>query len=323
MANAKGTLEIEVKSDRFKAGVDKILGGISTINQKTGELKGSFSNLTGPANSAAAALKSLGDNAGVANRNMNTLASTSSRNANSTFNNMQSSIQRAAQSTGQLGTNAGTATPKITAMGNAAQQAGGKMNTMGASAGKAAGTTGRFNAQTIGTAASIGTMGAGLVSLEASMSNYDKAAQKVEKAEQGLQKTRDLMLTSTLGLDRAEIKLTKAKASGKKTAEEIAVLEANRDLYRQKVATATQELTIKEQDLNIAMMDQTDTHKLMATSIATTLLGTLPTADVPADVPVMPKSFESMGRFFTFFKDCILTHYQTCLLYTSPSPRDS
>ena len=278
MAKAKGTIELEVKSDRFNSGVDKIISGINSIKTKTGELKQSFTGLSQPANQAAKALTDIGSAAGVANRNMNTLASTSSRNANSSFKNMQTSVQRAAQSTQQLGSNAQGATPKIAGMGNAAQQAGSKMNTMSTSAGKAAGSTGRFNAQTVGTAASIGTMGAGLVSLEASMSNYDKAAQKVEKAEQGMQKTRDLLQTNTIGLERAELKYTKALASGKKTEEELALLENNRDLYRQKVSTATQELTIKEQDLNIAMMDQADTHKLMASSIATTLLGTISSA---------------------------------------------
>ncbi|MCY4489982.1 MAG: hypothetical protein OXC46_00790 [Thaumarchaeota archaeon] len=278
MAKAKGTIELEVKSDRFNTGVQNIVGKLENIKGKVDGLKGSFSSLAGPASTLGGGLKSIGDGAALANRNMNTLAGTADRNAKSSFNNMANSTQRASQQAKQLGQNAGGATPKITGMGNAAQQAGSKMNTMGASAGKAAGSTGRFNAQTVGTAASIGTMGAGLVSLEASMSNYDKAAQKVEKAEQGMQKTRDLLQTNTIGLERAELKYEKALASGKKTEEELSLLENNRDLYRQKVSTATQELTIKEQDLNIAMMDQADTHKLMASSIATTLLGTISSA---------------------------------------------
>ena len=278
MAKAKGTIELEVKSDRFNSGVQNIIGKLESIKSKTGELKGAFSGLAGPASTLGGGLKSIGDGAAQASRNLNTLGGTTARNAHSSFNNMATSAGRAAKEAMALGNNSGGATPKITAMGNAAQGAGGKMGTMSAQAGKAAGSTGRFNAQTVGTAASIGTMGAGLVSLEASMSNYDKAAQKVDKAEQGLQKTRDLLQTNTIGLERAELRYEAALASGKKTEEELSLLANNRDLYRQKVATATQELTIKEQDLNIAMMDQTDTHKLMASSIATTLLGTISSA---------------------------------------------
>ena len=161
------------------------------------------------------------------------------------------------------------------------------------------------------------------------MSNYDKAAQKVEKAEQGMQKTRDLLQTNTIGLERAELKYEKALASGKKTEEELSLLENNRDLYRQKVSTATQELTIKEQDLNIAMMDQADTHKLMASSIATTLLGTISSAaglmgnmnmqslKNIKNLPILSKLIGITGTTSGTAATKI------CLLYTSPSPRDS
>ena len=59
MAKAKGTIELEVKSDRFNSGVDKILSGINSIKAKTGELKQSFTGLTQPANQAAKALTDI------------------------------------------------------------------------------------------------------------------------------------------------------------------------------------------------------------------------------------------------------------------------
>ena len=107
MAKAKGTIELEVKSDRFNSGVQNIVGKLESIKSKTNDLKGAFSGLSGPASTLGGGLKSIGDGAALANRNMNTLAGTADRNAKSSFNNMSTSTQKAAQQAKQLGINAG------------------------------------------------------------------------------------------------------------------------------------------------------------------------------------------------------------------------
>jgi len=285
---AKGTIEIEVKGDRFKSTLTDF---ISTLTKFEGQAK-----------SAGTSLKTLGSSAQGAVSRMNTLHSVTSRasntldvNARRMANLGQQTVHMAQKAQGavlpvtkldtalnntnrsaiQLGNQGAAGVNKFS---NAANQAGNSAQRMGGQMGQATQATSRFNAGTIGTAASIGTMGAGLVSLEASMSNYTKAAQKVDKAEQGLQKTRDLLQTNSVSLQRAELRLEKMLKSGNKTREELAAAEANVLLYKQKIKTATTELTVKEQDLNIALMDQADTHKTMAASIATTLLGTLSAA---------------------------------------------
>ena len=239
MSSLKGVVEFEIKADRFRSGAQSI-----TQQQQRIE----------------ASSKKMGQSATLAGTKIDQMAKQGSQNLN------------------RLGQSAQQASGSMQRMGSSSGQAASGMQRMNQSTMQASGSMGRFNAGTIGTAASIGTMGAGLVSLEASMSNYTKAQQKVDKAEQGLAKTRDLVTTTTVGYQRAVLNLDKAQKSGKKTQEELAVYAANAQLYKNKLATATQELVVKEQDLNIAMMDQADTHKLMASSIATTLLGTLSAA---------------------------------------------
>ena len=239
MSSVKGTVEFEIKSDRFRSGAQQIQQHNQKIESST---------------------KKMGQSATQAGQKIDQMAKQGSQN-----------MQR-------LGQSATQASGSMQRMGQSSSQAAGGMSRMNQSTMQASQGMSKFNAGTIGTAASIGTMGAGLVSLEASMSNYTKAQQKVDKAEQGLAKTRDLVTTTTVGYQRATLNLEKAQKSGKKTEEELAVLAANAQLYKNKLATATQELVVKEQDLNIAMMDQADTHKLMASSIATTLLGTLSAA---------------------------------------------
>ena len=201
----------------------------------------------------------------------------------------ESKTTQAAQSADRLSKSATQTSQSLQQMGQKGQQAGTQLsqgmqrataasNQTVAGMNKATAATSRLNAGTIGTAASIGTMGAGLVSLEASMSNYTKATFKVEKAEQGVEKATLGVQKARTMLLNAENMLKKGRESGKKTAAELQYYEEQVINYREDLVIKTQDLTLKQEKLNIANMDYADTQKLMASSIATTLLGTLSTA---------------------------------------------
>ena len=186
--------------------------------------------------------------------------------------------ESAAASTSKMAIQMNQAKSAVSGLSASSGQAAANMQRVGQSTQQATAQTSRFNANTVGTAASIGTMGAGLVSLEASMSNYAKATYKVEKAELGVQKSRDGLQKSQTMLLNAENMLEKARKAGNKTAQEMQYYEEQVINYRQDVATKTEDLTLKQERLNIVNMDYADTQKLMASSIATTLLGTISAA---------------------------------------------
>ena len=169
-------------------------------------------------------------------------------------------------------------TQSVRQQGQAMQQTAASARQSAQATTQATQATSRLNAGSIGTAASIGTMGAGLVSLEASMSNYTKAQFKVEKATVGVEKaTLNVQRANTMLLN-AENMLRKGRESGKKTAAELQYYEEQVANYREDARLKTEDLTLKQERLNIAQMDYADTQKLMASSIATTLLGTVSAA---------------------------------------------
>ena len=287
-SKAKGVIDIEVKGDRFKATITDFVSSLSKL-EAAGKQSGT-------------SLKSLGSSAQGAVARMNTLHSVTSRASAALFKNTQgmanlgqATVQMAQKSQGavlpmdklntainntnrsaiQLGNQGAQGVNKFT---GAAQRAGAGAGQMSQGVNQATQATSRFNAGTIGTAASIGTMGAGLVSLEASMSNYTKAAYKVEKATVGVEKAKLGEQKANTMLLNAQNMLDNARKRGNKTAEEMQYYEEQVINYREDLSLKTEDLKLKQEKLNIANMDYADTQKLMASSIATTLLGTISAA---------------------------------------------
>ena len=126
--------------------------------------------------------------------------------------------------------------------------------------------------QTIGMASGVATMGASFVALETSISNIPKRLNAIEKAEVGLARAQDLVANKNTALKKLELSLTKAREKGKKSAIEISLIEEKITNTRSQLATATQDLSAKQEDLNLKHSDYADTMKLFTTSIIITAI---------------------------------------------------
>ena len=125
---------------------------------------------------------------------------------------------------------------------------------------------------TVGMVGSVAGLTASFVGLEASISNIPKRINAITKAEVGLERAQNLLSNKTLALQKTELALTKAREGGKKTAEEIAIIETKLINIKAELATATTDAAAKQEDLNLKHSDYQDTLKLFATSIATTFI---------------------------------------------------
>ena len=287
----KGGIELTGNTAPFTTGVGRALDSLRKLDtqtnqsaqrtqqfsQATASIKGPLDSMGMSTSNAAQKIQQYTQRAGEA-QTRTQQAGQAMRQTQTAVTNFGRAAESAAASTQKMAIQTNNAKGAVGGLAAQTGQASAGMSRMGASTTQAAQATGRLNAGTIGTAASIGTMGAGLVSLEASMSNYAKAEYRVEKSTLAVQKARDLMQSTTASLMAAQLNYDKAQTAGKKTAEEMAVLEQRLSYYKQKLSTDTEDLQLKQEKLNIANMDYADTQKLMASSIATTLLGTLSAA---------------------------------------------
>ena len=239
MSSVKGTVELEIRADRFKSGARQIEQSAKGIETKT---------------------KSMGQSASQAGQKIQQMSQQGSQN-----------MQKLGQSANQTAGN-------FRQMGQASNQAAGQMQRMGQSTNQAAQSTGRLNAGTFGAAAGIGAMGASIVSAEASLSNYVKAEQKVEKATVNLSRATNLHASKLLAVEKAELKVQLMREKGLQDTPKYTIAIAELTKKRNEEATAVEDLKVKTQDLNIANMDHADTQKLMASSLITTVLGTLSAA---------------------------------------------
>ena len=262
-ATATGKVILDADASRFNTAVGSANQSLQRFDQQTTKSAGNTRQLTNSAQQLQQPFSAVSTQATTAGQKIDTLG-IKAQQTSGKINQVTQSSERARHA--------------MQGMGQSANVASNNMQRINTSTTQATQATGRFNANSIGTAASIGTMGAGLVSLEASMSNYAKATYKVEKAELGVQKARDTLQKSQTMLLNAENMLEKARKSGTKTASEMQYYEEQAINYRQDVATKTEDLTLKQERLNIVNMDYADTQKLMASSIATTLLGTISAA---------------------------------------------
>ena len=171
-----------------------------------------------------------------------------------------------------------------------ARQMGGAMNAMGAGAQRSFGsmteasrraevqvkrTAAEMNAaklSSISMATSIAGLGTSFVALETTMTNIPKRLKAIEGAEVAMARVQDTVATKNLALRKMEVQLRKAREGGKKTAEEIQLIEDKMGVTRQQLETYTADLAVKQEDLNLKNADYADTLKLMATSIFTTFL---------------------------------------------------
>ena len=171
-----------------------------------------------------------------------------------------------------------------------ARQMGGAMNAMGAGAQRSFGsmteasrraevqvkrTAAEMNAaklSSISMATSIAGLGTSFVALETTMTNIPKRLKAIEGAEVAMARVQDTVATKNLALRKMEVQLKKAREGGKKTAEEIQLIEDKMGVTRQQLETYTADLAVKQEDLNLKNADYADTLKLMATSIFTTFL---------------------------------------------------
>ena len=287
----KGGIELTSNTAPFATGIGRALDSLRKLDtqtnqstqrtqqfsQATATIKGPLDSLGMSTSAAAQRLQQYNQRAGEAHSRTQQAAGVL-RQSQTAMANFGRAAESAAASTQKMAIQTNNAKGAVGGLAAQTGQASAGMSRMGQTTTQAAQATGRLNAGTIGTAASIGTMGAGLVSLEASMSNYAKAEYKVEKSTLAVQKARDLMQSTTASLMAAQLNYDKAQKAGKKTAEEMAVLEQRLSYYKQKLSTDTEDLQLKQEKLNLANMDYADTQKLMASSIATTLLGTLSAA---------------------------------------------
>ena len=167
-------------------------------------------------------------------------------------------------------------TADLVALGQQGQQSLGQIstgaNTASTSVKRTAAEINATRTATLGMAGSIAGLAASFVGLEASISNIPKRINAIKKAEVGLQRAQDLLATQQLTLKRIDAQLEKARKTGKKSTEELALIEEKRTITVQKLSTATEDLTAKQEDLNLKHSDYQDTLKLFATSIATTAL---------------------------------------------------
>ena len=124
----------------------------------------------------------------------------------------------------------------------------------------------------IGMAGGIAGLGASFVALETTMTNIPKRLKAIEQAEVAMARVQDTVATKNLALKKMEVQLQKAREGGKKTNEEIALIEEKMAVTRQQLTTYTRDLAVKQEDLNLKNADYADTLKLMATSVFTTFL---------------------------------------------------
>ena len=237
-SNVKGTVEIEIKADRFKTGAQTINQQMQKINETS---------------------KKMAQSATQAGQKIDQMA------------------QKGAASMQKLGHASNQAGAQMSRMGQASSQAAGGMSRVGQAAQNTGGSMSRLNMGTLSTVQSMGNMATGAITLEASMSSLDKAEQKVQKTTVNLGRAKDLLNMKSLALQSAEMKLEKMMREGKATSEQVALQEAKVAQKRNEHATAVSDLKVKTEDLRIAQMDQADTQKLMFTSILQTGIGTLST----------------------------------------------
>ena len=125
---------------------------------------------------------------------------------------------------------------------------------------------------TAGMIGSVAGLGASFVALETSLSSIPKRLNAIEKAETALARVKDLIANKTVRVEKLELQLAKYRESGKKTAEEIAVVEQRIINTRTELTTASRDLSDKTEDLRLKHEDYNDTMKLFVTSIATTFI---------------------------------------------------
>ena len=287
----KGGIELTANTSVFSTGVGRALESLrkldtqtNTSAQKTRQLAQASTTLKGPldtlgmtSSSTAQKIQQLGTATGTA-QNRVQQSGQAIRQAQSSIQQYSRAAEGAAVSVQRMTVQTNQAKTAVAGLGTQSGQAAAGMQRMQQSTAGAAQATGRLNAGTIGTAASIGTMGAGIISLEASMSNLNKAQYKVEKSTVAVSKAKLNEQKASTMLLNAENILEKARKNGNKTAEEMQYLEEQVINYREDLALKTEDLKLKQEKLTLANMDQADTQKLMASSIATTVLGTISAA---------------------------------------------
>ena len=128
-----------------------------------------------------------------------------------------------------MSTSSRMATGDLRAMGTAGATAFNQMGAGAASAGlhvkKTAAEINAARTATLGMAGSVAGLAASFVGLETSITNIPKRLKAIDQAEVALARAQDLVDNKTLALQRTQFKLNKARESGKKTAEEINLLE--------------------------------------------------------------------------------------------------
>ena len=103
-------------------------------------------------------------------------------------------------------------------MSNSSKAAGGSVQ-------RTAAQMNNSTAANLGMATSVASVGASMVSLEASMTNVPKRLKAIEMAEVAMARVQDTVSSKQVRLKKQEMALTKARESGKKSAEEIAIVE--------------------------------------------------------------------------------------------------
>ena len=119
---------------------------------------------------------------------------------------------------------------------------------------------------------SVAGLGASFVGLEMSMSNIPKRLNAIAKTESLVETQQVALARQTTALEKQIMSLNKGRESGKKTAQELALMEQTIADTRANITLYTGKLADAQEDLRIKHMEYDDTLKQMATSMATTFL---------------------------------------------------
>ena len=129
-------------------------------------------------------------------------------------------------------------------------------------------TTASMSQQVV-TVAALGTAAATTFT---SLSNLDKAQQRLEKSAVGVARAQDLLATTELSIQRIEQQLVQLREKGQEGTERYRLAQEKLTIQTQKLTTAQEDLAIKQREVEIQTGALADTQINMAFSIGNTVL---------------------------------------------------
>ena len=123
-----------------------------------------------------------------------------------------------------------------------------------------------------GMAFGVAALGTSAATTFTSLSNLDKAAQRLEKSTIGVKRAEDLLTTTQNSVARLQLKLNKMRDTGKSGSEEFRLAEEKLTIQTGKLSTALEDLTVKQREVEIQTGALADTQINMAVSIGNTVL---------------------------------------------------